>query len=1294
MYACTQLCEVYCHFSLIQNFKMSYTSKVTDCIFCEAKGIKLHGHVRLCQGLPDSVTTKRFPNLTEQVSRALAEHVAMMTFGPSGKCYECPFCKVIKNHKGNSEVKKHIKQCFVANKIYECENFDVEGDVSDRISLVMNSLNSDQTELTNKINNLKSKWEIGEFDDPAFFWMHKNIPIPPPPPGFSIPNRSINHDEYIANDGSTSVVKQNVSPKPNKVTHNVATSTDAVLPHTQEAATQTVEVHMLNSNKAPDNPMIDVTEESSEFNLVDSVLRLHDVFHTLTDANIKIIPKKTFLSFFAHLKELAASIKTSNFQDAVPEKTAPVSPKIQDFTLVSPGQHESTASFEPFNDVHTTQDSTPTIPDPKESTASFSTYVQDDLPKTKDSTLVTHAPRSPGSFETSFQDDIPKTQDHVSHDPQESPDSSAMSSQADAPEPHDSECKQQMSKKRKRQLSEPAYEDADFDSVEDVEDEEDSTQYAANPLFAAGNNKFVDWSGKQQSISSLFAKMAVMGNNYDLEALHGFGLSLDRLQVNRDGYITGIILPNSSDLTPVEHLFEIKTSDDGLIYKLHLDKIDALSDVVAKSDISEFVAAFNLDANREDHFGTNKSIQTSDDILHEDKLTLLEKILPANENVVQIRERKGLNKRTGLGPNVQAFESWLLNNRHRKPRTVEQYIRHIRRIMYYVQKRDESSNKDIITDDIDFVVLENSFTSVTEYFLKLEKIPLRSCSLKNEWSSYVYLLRYVKEKALENDQSEKFYKFDKILQLQVAEMSMKYHKQATEEYNDDLLKRFQEGYRWKLQDILKVINDPAVESKVKTIYKKIDLLKTGQVLPVHNQITLQERIVFTRWLIFKIVVENFQRPGIVQTMTTDEFLKGSWVLNTEDPSKKHYCLSVRTHKTGGSKPAQLALSASEFTHMQDYLEYIRPIPNLEKCTKLQKLRHAPPSRLEQVINRCQKFQGKDESNIDFAQRRQKKKSDSAVSKNKEPFFLVPSTGRPIKNASTVLRQFLATNLHKSNIIPFNTPCWNATVARKLCETISNYSEELSGKDVTNINRYLNHTSAVANSHYVIDSHDTVIHTKTLINKHILKTKENDSRPIEPIQGSEPHSRNADSFHDNNNATLIQQLSETQGLPKDCTFKRPEIDYQYFSDLLTKTWPVHINGRLPSAKTIMEDIISKNSMSGKYFNCGKDSPEFHDGIQRGSIAFNLSKDYRSWRSELRAEIVADHFKLTENLTSRDVHEFLENFEPPNAKPQTAQPKLKKDCGHKIPIGKGQWAGEKKHITGPALRLWRAYRAKQT
>ena len=87
-------------------------------------------------------------------------------------------------------------------------------------------------------------------------------------------------------------------------------------------------------------------------------------------------------------------------------------------------------------------------------------------------------------------------------------------------------------------LPEPAYEDVNFDSVEDVED---SSQYAANPLFAAGNSKFVDWSGKQQSISSLFAKMAVLGNTYDLEAMHGFGLSLYRLQVNRDGYITGMI---------------------------------------------------------------------------------------------------------------------------------------------------------------------------------------------------------------------------------------------------------------------------------------------------------------------------------------------------------------------------------------------------------------------------------------------------------------------------------------------------------------------------------------------------------------------------------------------------------------------------------------------------------------------------------------------------------------------------------------------------------------------------------
>ena len=67
-----------------------------------------------------------------------------------------------------------------------------------------------------------------------------------------------------------------------------------------------------------------------------------------------------------------------------------------------------------------------------------------------------------------------------------------------------------------------------------------------------------------------------------LEALHGFGLSLDRLQVNHDGYITGMILPNSSNLTPVEHLFEIKTSDNGLIYKLHPDKIDAYLTLLQK----------------------------------------------------------------------------------------------------------------------------------------------------------------------------------------------------------------------------------------------------------------------------------------------------------------------------------------------------------------------------------------------------------------------------------------------------------------------------------------------------------------------------------------------------------------------------------------------------------------------------------------------------------------------------------------------------------------------------------------
>ena len=48
-------------------------------------------------------------------------------------------------------------------------------------------------------------------------------------------------------------------------------------------------------------------------------------------------------------------------------------------------------------------------------------------------------------------------------------------------------------------------------------------------------------------------------------------------------------------------------------------------------------------------------------------------------------------------------------------------------------------------------------------------------------------------------------------------------------------------------------------------------------------------------------------------MATDEFLIGSWVFNTKDPSKSIIAYqSVLTRQ--GSKPAQLALSASEFTH--------------------------------------------------------------------------------------------------------------------------------------------------------------------------------------------------------------------------------------------------------------------------------------------------------------------------------------------------------------------------------------------
>ena len=65
-------------------------------------------------------------------------------------------------------------------------------------------------------------------------------------------------------------------------------------------------------------------------------------------------------------------------------------------------------------------------------------------------------------------------------------------------------------------------------------------------------------------------------------------------------------------------------------------------------------------------------------------------------------------------------------------------------------------------------------------------------------------------------------------------------------------------------------------------------------------------------------------------MTTMKFLKvaGCLILKT---LQKVLLLISPYSQDRGSKPAQLALSASEFTHMQDYLDFIRPTPKLDKA---------------------------------------------------------------------------------------------------------------------------------------------------------------------------------------------------------------------------------------------------------------------------------------------------------------------------------------------------------------------------
>ena len=130
---------------------------------------------------------------------------------------------------------------------------------------------------------------------------------------------------------------------------------------------------------------------------------------------------------------------------------------------------------------------------------------------------------------------------------------------------------------------------------------------------------------------------------------------------------------------------------------------------------------------------------------------------------------------------------------------------------------------------------------------------------------------------------------------------------------------------------------------------------------------------------------------------------------------------------------------------------------------------------------------------------------------KNPFLLSPVLAGPLKcvySVETFFKRLICTKVIKFLSI------LHAGMLKLLESCVKQYkifSKELSGKDVTNINCYLKHTSAVANSHYVIDSHDIVIHTKTLISKHILKRKEmiffqlNLFKPANNSQGMQIHS---------------------------------------------------------------------------------------------------------------------------------------------------------------------------------------------
>ena len=168
----------------------------------------------------------------------------------------------------------------------------------------------------------------------------------------------------------------------------------------------------------------------------------------------------------------------------------------------------------------------------------------------------------------------------------------------------------------------------------------------------------------------------------------------------------------------------------------------------------------------------------------------------------------------------------------------------------------------------------------------------------------------------------------------------------------------------------------------------------------------------------------------------------------------------------------------------------------------------------------------------------------------------------------------------------------------------------------NINRYLNHSSAVAKKNYVIESHQAMVETKQLIKKHKFRNEREHDLVTIAVDTKESESALSDS------GESVQSIKYTG--PKDAIFhyqkpQLPIVSKAPLNEMIFQKWPVHPLCRVPTPLTIIEKIVSPNPASGPYHlsqNNGPTKAMFTLGVSEPGIAYRIHSDYRKARVHAR------------------------------------------------------------------------------